>query len=400
MKLRSKEPYGLLKNGLMNTYPSLQRHVSCDVLVVGAGITGSLLAYQFSKEGYKTILIDKRDVSLGSTCASTSLLQYELDEPLHSLIEKAGENAAVDTYREGVRAIDKLAQIIRASKSKCGFAYKNSVLMATDKNDAAWLANEFEHRKRIGIRVRWLTRAQLKKIYGARGEGAILSEVAASADVYQFVHGLLAYASKYQQLRVYDHTGMVHVHYDKNKCSVETEGHYQITTQKIVYATGYESQAMLKEKVVDLISTYALVSEPVKVSAALQRTVFWDTGKPYLYMRVTGDGRILAGGEDEPFKNPERRDRLIEKKQHSMVQKLTERFERLKLIPDYTWAGTFGVTKDSMPYIGAHPDYPHTYFALAFGGNGITFSVMAMQILSDAMRGRHNKFLEYFRFKR
>jgi glycine/D-amino acid oxidase-like deaminating enzyme len=104
MKLRSKEPYWLLKNGLINTYPSLQRNASCEVLVVGGGITGSLLAYQFSKEGYKTILIDKRDVSLGSTSASTSLLQYEIDEPLYSLIEKVGENAAVDTYSGGCKS--------------------------------------------------------------------------------------------------------------------------------------------------------------------------------------------------------------------------------------------------------------------------------------------------------
>jgi glycine/D-amino acid oxidase-like deaminating enzyme len=400
MKLRSKEPYGLLKNGLINTYPSLQRNASCDVLIVGGGITGSLLAYQFSKEGYKTILIDKRDVSFGSTSASTSLLQYEIDEPLCSLIEKVGEHAAVDTYLEGVKAIEKLGKVITTLKTECSFQHKRSVYLAHSKKDAEWMATEFDCRKRIGLKVKWLTKAQLKRQFGANGEGAILSEAGASTDVYRLVHCLLAYASKHQGLTIYDHTALLKVHHDRNTCIVEVEGNHQITTKKIIYATGYESQEMLKDKVVDLISTYAFVSEPIRVPHHLKYTIFWDSEDPYLYMRTTDDNRILVGGEDEQFKNPERRDRLIDKKQEKLLEKITKKFEGLKLIPDYAWAGTFGVTKDALPYIGEHPDYPNAYFALAFGGNGITFSVMGMQILSDAMAGKHNKFLEHFRFKR
>lgn len=400
MKLRSKEPYWLLKNGLINTYPSLQRSTSCDVLVVGGGITGSLMAYQFSKEGYKTILIDKRDVSLGSTSASTSLLQYEIDEPLYSLIEKVGENAAVDTYLEGVKAIDKLGKLIKSLKADCGFEPKNSLYIAHAEKDATWLATEFEHRKRIGLNVKWLSKAQVKRTYGARGEGAILSEAGASTDVYQLVHCLLEHAAKYQGLIIYDRTALLNVQHEKNKCVVEVEGNHQITTKKIIYATGYESQSMLKDKVVDLISTYAFVSEPMEIPKHLKHTLFWDTEDPYLYVRTTDDNRILVGGEDEQFKNPHRRDNLIESKQEKLLKKMGERFEGLKLVPDHSWAGTFGVTKDALPYMGAHPDYPNSYFVLAFGGNGITFSVMGMQILSDAMAGKHNKFLEYFRFKR
>ncbi|HET6543963.1 MAG TPA: FAD-dependent oxidoreductase, partial [Chryseolinea sp.] len=96
MKLRSSEAYWLLKNGIINSYPSLRENLTCDVLIIGGGITGSLIAFQLSGEGYKVVLIDKRDVSLGSTCATTALLQYEIDEPLYRLINKVGEQAAVD----------------------------------------------------------------------------------------------------------------------------------------------------------------------------------------------------------------------------------------------------------------------------------------------------------------
>jgi glycine/D-amino acid oxidase-like deaminating enzyme len=290
---------------------------------LGGGITGSLLAYQFSKEGYKTILIDKRDVSFGSTSASTSLLQYEIDEPLYSLIEKVGEHAAVDTYLEGVKAIEKLGKVITTLKTECSFQHKRSVYLAHSKKDAEWMATEFDCRKRIGLKVKWLTKAQLKRQFGANGEGAILSEAGASTDVYRLVHCLLAYASKHQGLTIYDHTALRRVHHDRNTCIVEVEGSHQITTKKIIYATGYESQEMLKDKVVDLISTYAFVSEPIRVPHHLKYTIFWDSEDPYLYMRTTDDNRILVGGEDEQFKNPERRDRLIDKKQEKLLEKIT-----------------------------------------------------------------------------
>lgn len=400
MKLRSKEPYWLLKNGLVGTFPSLQQNISCDILVVGGGITGALLAYQFSKEGYKTVVIDKRDISLGSTSASTSLLQYEIDAPLYKLIETVGEAAAVDTYREGVNAINRLAKLVKSLKADCGFALKQSVYIAHAEKDAEWLTKEFEVRKRIGLDVTWISKSQLKRDYGAAGEGAIRSEVGATTDVYQLVRCLINYSCKHFGLRVYDHTELRQVTHLPNACTVEVTSGNTINARRVVYATGYESQAMLRDNVVDLISTYAFVSEPLRLPKHLIQTMFWDTEDPYLYMRATDDNRILAGGEDEQFKNPERRDRLIEKKQEKLLAKIGKTFNGLKLIPDYAWAGTFGVTKDALPYIGEHSDYPNAYFVLAFGGNGITFSVMGMSMLSDALAGKPNKFLHYFRFGR
>jgi glycine/D-amino acid oxidase-like deaminating enzyme len=66
----------------------------------------------------------------------------------------------------------------------------------------------------------------------------------------------------------------------------------------------------------------------------------------------------------------------------------------------YAWAGTFGETKDGLPYIGVHPRFPHVYFALCYGGNGITFSVIAAEILRDDFIRRTNRDARLFRFGR
>ena len=67
---------------------------------------------------------------------------------------------------------------------------------------------------------------------------------------------------------------------------------------------------------------------------------------------------------------------------------------------DFAWAGTFGETKDGLPYIGKHPDFPSTYFVLGFGGNGITFSVMGMEIISKMLKGKKVSLAKYFKFGR
>ncbi len=75
---------------------------------------------------------------------------------------------------------------------------------------------------------------------------------------------------------------------------------------------------------------------------------------------------------------------------------------RLDLQPDYAWAGTFAETEDGLPYIGEASDYPGCHFALGYGGNGITFSLIAAQLISRAISGydEHSDDARPFRFGR
>ncbi len=401
MRIRSDETYWLLKNGLLTVHPSLQENTRCDVLIVGGGITGALMAYQCGLDGYNVILIDKRDIAFGSTCASTSMLQYEIDEPLHSLKEKVGNTVAIDCYREGVRAIENLENLIKDLKLACGFERKESLYLLRSSKDEKWFEKEYHARQQAGLPVNFLTKESIQNKYKASAEAGILSTSGASIDAYAFTHQLLKICVDRFDLKIYDHTVLEEVVYKAGNHTAKVGGEFNIHFKVILYATGYESQAQIPKKVASLISTYAFVSEPIlHLPKYLKDTIFWDTQDPYLYMRTTEDNRVLVGGADENFKNPVRRDLLIEKKELHLIKQLAELFPQLNVIPDFSWAGTFGVTKDSLPYIGPYLKKPNTYYILGFGGNGITFSVMGMQIISDALAGRSNRFVEYFRFGR
>ena len=83
MRLRTFESFWLLKNGLLYTYPTLQKNIKTEILVIGGGITGALISDALMDAGYEVTLIDRRDIGQGSTSATTSMLQYEIDEPLN-----------------------------------------------------------------------------------------------------------------------------------------------------------------------------------------------------------------------------------------------------------------------------------------------------------------------------
>ena len=98
MDLRSDYPFWLLDKGLIHAYPSLQKDIKTDIVIMGAGISGALAAWHLCQAGFKTVIVDKRHVGMGSTAASTALLQYEIDTPLTELIAQRGEPDAVKSY--------------------------------------------------------------------------------------------------------------------------------------------------------------------------------------------------------------------------------------------------------------------------------------------------------------
>ena len=127
MRLRTYESYWILKNGLLHTYPSVSQNLKTEIVVIGAGITGALISHALHKKGYKVIILDKKDVASGSTSATTSMLQYEVDVTLLELSQKIGEEGAALAYQAGVEAIDALKNLIVSEKIECAFELKDSL---------------------------------------------------------------------------------------------------------------------------------------------------------------------------------------------------------------------------------------------------------------------------------
>lgn len=403
MRLRTTEPYWLIKNGLIKTYPSLQKNLSTDIVVVGAGITGALVSHSLREEGYRVVVLDEKDVAFGSTSATTAMLQYEVDETLVDLSKMIGLEGASLCYHEGITALDDLAQLIKREKFDCGYEKKDSLYISHSSSAGKDLAEEFELRKAIGLPVKWLTASQVQKIYGVKCFGAILSSKAASIDAYKLAHCLFKKNSerKINPLQIYDQTKIKKIIEAPRSVKVLLENGHEVHCKNVVYCTGFNATEMIREKIADLFDTYAVISEEnINIPKKLCDTLIWDTNNPYIYMRSTDDSRILIGGEDSSIRMGLLRETIKKQRSKNLLKILKDIMPGIEFLDDFSWSGTFAKTKDGLPYIGKSPEYKRSYFVLGFGGNGITYSVQAMKLLPKIMKNEIPELAHYYRFGR
>lgn len=400
MDLASGYPYWPVKDGLLRAYPPLESDATCDVLVIGAGATGALIAYRLVEAGIDTIVVDKRDVGFGSTSATTGLILYEIDAMLTELIGVVGEDHAVRAYRACLDGVHHFGELMSGLDDQSGFSQRDSLYLAARSADAELLQRECAVRRRHGIDVEFLTKQDIAGRFSFSRPAALLSRDAAQIDAYRLTHTLLRCISA-RGARVYDRSEVSGFTTDKSAITAQTIRKNHIRARRVVFATGYESTQYLQQPVARLISTYALVSEPLgSFEGWTGQPIIWEHADPYLYLRPTEDGRVMIGGEDEDFRDPVRRDRLIGRKTRALQRKFAALFPAIDLEVAFSWAGTFGETKDGLPYIDQTPEWPGAWFALCYGGNGLTFAILAAEIIRDAILGKRHEHADLFRFNR
>lgn len=401
MDLRSPYPYWLLRYGTIRSYPSLAQDLKSDIAVIGAGISGALVAWELTRAGFRVITVDRRHAGTGSTAASTALLQYEIDTPLYDLIKLVGEKKAIRSYILCRQAIDDLGKICRTLKASDLFINRPSFQFASFKKDVRKLENEYLcRRNKAKIDVKWLDEKSIREKFGFNRAAGLLSPDGAEVDAYRLTHKLLGDCIEKGSL-VFDNTEIKSIRHHKKEIELVSTTNKKIRAKQLIIACGYESQKYIQKKVQNLHATYAIISEPFDNNNFwYKNAMIWETQKPYLYLRTTEENRILIGGKDTTFSSPARRDELLNKKAKELEKSFAKLFPHLLFRTDFKWAGTFASTKDGLPYIGSISPRPRTFFALGYGGNGITFSVIASQLLRDQLTGKKNPDIEIFSFNR
>ena len=401
MDVVSDRPLWPLLDGLPNAYPRLHGDARADVVIIGGGVTGALVAHALAGAGLETLVIDKREIGWGSTAASTALLQYELDVPLVELRRKIGRADADAAYLGCQGAIDDLDAIVATLGAATGFRRTHSLYLVARKRDVTAQRAELAARTEVGLAVEWVERDELRRDFGVDRPGAILSAGAATVDAYALTHALLADAAR-RGARVYSHTTVERVKPGDDGVTITLADGGTVSARHLVFATGYETRDLIGNTGAKLISTFAIASDPGAAPAPWKKNgaVMWERAQPYLYLRTTADGRVIVGGEDERFRDPAHRDALIPEKAERLARRYGDLFDTAPLDVAFAWAGTFGETREGLPRIGPHRDWPRCHFALGYGGNGIVFSVLAAAIIRDELRGRAHPLAEVLRYER
>jgi glycine/D-amino acid oxidase-like deaminating enzyme len=393
--LRTGKPVWLV-GGLpkLRTDKILPTNVS-DVVVVGTGISGALVADALLNAGLSVLVVDRRKPMSGSTPASTALLQSELDTPLVELQRKLGKSNAARVWLRSAQAVQALRDRIEDLEIPCDFKPRSTLYLPGNVLNIDGLQKESEARQKLGLRSSYQGRASLLALSGLHKAGAIHTLGNAEADPAKLVAGLwrsfLARGGK-----MLADVEITDVDQSKSQVRLETSDGQRIHARHVVFCTGYELMKFAQPKGYKIISTWVLATKPQPAHLWKGQSLIWEAADPYLYLRTTKDGRIIVGGEDEPFSDEAKRDALLPKKIAAIARKAKKLLPQADFEADFAWAGCFGESPTGLPAVGPVSRLSRCYAVLGFGGNGITFSMLAAQLVSRHIQGIEDPDAELF----
>lgn len=179
----------------------------------------------------------------------------------------------------------------------------------------------------------------------------------------------------------------------------------------MIICTGYDALEWFKHEkpFYTLSRSFAVLTKPVEnFHGWKEACIIRDDQDPYTYLRPTLSNSIIIGGEDLEIDdldgevaNMGDRHPLALQQYHQLLRRVRRMFPQIENIKTDCWFhGLFVDTKDGLPFIGKHPDYPGAYFNLGYGSNGMLYSLIGAKLISQDVAGKNPKELEIFKFNR
>jgi len=372
----------------------LNRDMSADVCVIGAGIAGLTTAYLLARAGRSVIVLDDGPIGGGMTARTTAHLSNALDDRFYELERLFGEAGSRLAAESHTRAIDFIEGVVNDEGIACEFERVDGFLFPQDDESLQVLEDELPAAHRAGlVHVKRLERAPLEFF----DTGPCLSfPRQGQFHPLKYLNGLVAAIERdggkiFTSTHADEIKGGEHAH-------VTTTGDYKITPHSIVVATN--------SPVNDLVAihtkqapymTYVVGARVPR--ASIPSILLWDApadlDQPYHYVRVARNGEddvLIVGGEDH--KTGQEHDGLA--RWDRLEQWARTRFPMIEGI-EFRWSGQVMETFDGLAFIGRNPgDADNVFIATGDSGMGMTHGTIAGMLLSDLIVGRENPWTELY----
>jgi glycine/D-amino acid oxidase-like deaminating enzyme len=378
----------------------LVRDIDADVVIVGSGFTGLATALFLAREhGIRATVLEANRSVWGCTSRNGGQGQNASGRLYRSQwIQRWGKQTALELdaeIRAGYETFKGLVGEVPCDAQPGGHFY-----VAHREKKMDFLRNEAKVMRDVfGYDTRMLSRDELRRDHFDESEacGAMLEPDGIGVHPLKLAYGYLRMARALG----------VKVHPASPVTSVETRGgvHYvktpggTVRARAVGFATGgYTSNGLhpsLDSKIMPILSN-SLVTRPL-TPAELEATNFrtttfiTDTRTLRFYYRKLPDNRVQIGsrssitGADAP--NP--------RHMQALVKGLHRKFPALEGIGiDYSWWGWVDVSHDMMPRVMQPDPKQSVFYALGYGGNGVSFSAHAGRRMAERIAGKKNKAFE------
>jgi glycine/D-amino acid oxidase-like deaminating enzyme len=395
-KLRTHSPLWLHQRAPRLPEKRLTRDLRGDVLIVGAGITGAMVSQALAEAGFAVIVVDRRASAQGATAASTALVQYEIDTPLLELRDRIGVADAARAWRRSRLAVDGL----RSTFARLGIEARDrdALYLSGDRLSASQLKEEARLRRAIGLDAVYLPAGELRERFTIRRREALMGFDNLAINPRRAAAQLLRDAERHGA-RLYAPVDVRDIDCGRSGIVARTKAGPSIRARFLVLATGYEFPKLVPIRGHKITTTWAFATRPQPRKLWPGQCLIWEASAPYLYMRTTEDGRVICGGEDSAHVDRPADDGVMERKLARLQSKLAALFPALDTRAAFAWAASFGETTTGLPTIAPIPRHRNCWAALGYGGNGITYSRIAAEIIRTALTGGRDADADLYAFR-
>ncbi|MDO3656363.1 NAD(P)/FAD-dependent oxidoreductase [Acinetobacter genomosp. 15BJ] len=367
--------------------------IDADIVIIGGGFTGLSTALTLAEKfGTAPLVLEANRTAWGCTSRNGGQGQNASGRLYRSQwIDKWGLNTAkrLDAeIREGFDYFKELVSSIDCDAQDGGHLY-----IAHRAKKMAFLENENKvMREAFGYQTRMLSREQLHEEFVADQEaaGALFEPDGIGIHPLKLAFG---YLKRARAAGAKVHTSTPALNWETRNGIHYLQTPYGIVKAKrVAVATGgYTPNGLhpsLSGKIMPILSnsivTRPLTAQELKEAGLNSTTFITDTRTLRHYYRLLPDGSVQCGSRSAltgaDANNPAHLERLKEG--------LYRKFPRLRGIPiAYSWWGWVDVSHDMMPRI-VQPNPDETiYYAIGYGGNGVSFSAMAGRRLAERIMG-------------
>ncbi|MHB8639423.1 MAG: FAD-dependent oxidoreductase [Candidatus Acidiferrales bacterium] len=366
--------------------PALDKNISADVCIVGAGIAGMTTAYLLAREGKSVVILDKGQIGSGETAHTTAHLSNVMDAGYCEIEALHRAKAAQLVAQSHTAAIAQIESIVAEEKMDCDFERLDGYLLFPDRDSKKKLHDEWQAAKRAGLQVRKLQRFPFDLKFGP----CLRFPRQAQFHPLKYLAGV-ARAIERLDGRLFGGTEAKEINGGKT-VKIGTKGRAIVSAGAVVVATNtpindwgkiYTKQEPYRTYVVG-----AFVP-----TGSIPRALYWDTEDPFHYVRLQrihahGKTRdlLLIGGEDHRTGQAEG----IEGRFARLATWGRKYFPGIKEIA-FRWSGQVMESMDDIAFIGRNPkDDPNVYLVTGDSGAGITHGTIAGILLRDLIVGRDN----------
>lgn len=351
---------------MLSQFPSLDRNIKTDVLIIGGGLCGILCAYQLKKAGIDCVLTEGNKIASGITKNTTAKITSQHGIIYSKLISNFGKEKAkmyLDINQISLSEYERLCKDIN-----CDFEIKDAYTYSLDNR--AKIEDEINAVNSLGFNAEFKEETELPFDIS----GAIKFSHQAQFHPLKFI------AEITKGLNIYENTFIKEL---IPGCAITTKG--RIYAKQIIVATHFPFINKHGSYFLKLYQHRSYVS--AYENAALLEGMYVDEDKKGMSFRSYDNLMLISGGGHRTGKQGEA---------WHPIHNFAENYYP-KATLQYEWATQDCMSLDSVPYIGNYSkSTTNMYVATGFNKWGMTSSMSASIILSDMIQGKKNEYAEIF----